>query len=1103
MTYEDVGIRARVANLSEFERGSKTIQNELNKIGMTSTQAANQTKAAAQTMQSQLGKMAGGIAASLVGIGFTRFIGDLAMTAARTETLGIVLQSVGKVAGYTTTELQMQEDAVKKLGITTQAARTGLTQMMQAQMDVNQATKLARVAQDAAVIANMNSSDTMSLLLHGIVTLQPEVLRTAGIIVNLEQAYAKWAKAQGVTAESLTGTQKQTIALNEVLKAGERIVYTYEAAMSTAGKQWTSLPRYIEEAKNALGEAFLPAMLQGIQTFTAFLKVIAELPPGMKQIVSWSMVGAGALLLLAGPAQTLISILATLRVAQAASGVAEATTAAARAASIPPILAETAAIEAQNVALGGNATAQAAAAAAAGTRAATSGIAAVGLGAATATTAMGGLVSILGVLGVTAVAVAGSAGLGLYLKSLTETKDKAELTKLSTGELISKLRELQAEAGKIPTINFGISGILGMLRPAADTFGSITKNQEEQAKLQAQLLKSSQFIADAFGEQASGAQAVLKPTVDVGKALENVVKLQTEYSAQAREAYPQAVAGFQKAIEALPEMAPELTAAFSDLLARGPEALSKSAMKALTDAEQEAVEAELPKIISELENVVAAGVGAGSQEAARRLELLRGPLARAFDITPRINLEGMISGELQRQQAAQSAEVKTLEGNLKSLDRQIDENSLSQLYLSQSMATANRRLEDQQAIVRRLESDLQEAEKRLQTWANAPLIGMKAMEDELFNLGMAAASVRLQMLGIQSAFAPQIAATTKQTLLLRLAMLEAGDEAEQMATKGSSAMFNMLAAQKRELETGIPVFLQFYQQVAEGQQAVSGTAVQETKQQKALKEAERQLQILEIRQQLALIDLQMQSDILSAEQERVNLTKQLRFDPQLRQLKDMAETTKEVTFEEAVAGIQAAQRDIGLLTTELASANRILAERQTVVDALKVIQEGLAASATDLKIKQAEYNLELANTKANYDAIIASLQAALAMLQEPIELAINIPESLEEEIARRFPEALAPETPAEEAARRFANYTYPGMQEGGAVTGGGAAIVGERGPELAMLPTGTRVLPHSAMPASVSKSYSDVWNITQARDTVDVMNEVRKWNAFRRILGGR
>jgi hypothetical protein len=108
--------------------------------------------------------------------------------------------------------------------------------------------------------------------MHGITTLQPEILRTVGVTVEFESAYRKFATAAGRTVESLSSQEKQQIALNLVLERGKDIAGSYEAAMGTVGKLMTSLPRFIEEIKLKFGELFTPALGIIIEGFVDKLK---------------------------------------------------------------------------------------------------------------------------------------------------------------------------------------------------------------------------------------------------------------------------------------------------------------------------------------------------------------------------------------------------------------------------------------------------------------------------------------------------------------------------------------------------------------------------------------------------------------------------------------------------------------------------------------------------------------------------------------------------------------------------------------------------------------------------------------------------------------
>jgi len=201
-------------------------------------------------------------------------IKEMTLLAARVEVLDVVVKQVGRTAGYSARQIDQVVEGVKAMGITTQAARIATTRMIWAQLDMAKATKLARVAQDAAVIANINSSFTLQQLIYGIVTYNPRILRTYGIMINMEQAIGKFAKQLGISTEEVTVAQKQQVALNEVLEFGSRITGAYETSMTKAGKQWVSMPRYIEEMQRVIGEHFLPVMTLLVKKMTQFYETV-------------------------------------------------------------------------------------------------------------------------------------------------------------------------------------------------------------------------------------------------------------------------------------------------------------------------------------------------------------------------------------------------------------------------------------------------------------------------------------------------------------------------------------------------------------------------------------------------------------------------------------------------------------------------------------------------------------------------------------------------------------------------------------------------------------------------------------------------------------
>jgi len=222
----------------------------------------------------------GAAAANVLSGAFERVVGwmkaqitEAAQLAARNETLAVVNAQLARANGYTEGSIERLVGRVKELGITTQASRDIVNKMIASQLDLSKATELARMAQDAAVVAGQDSSQALQGIIAGITTQQTQVLRTYGINIQFERAFAEARRRLG---RDLTELERRNAALNAVLGEGPKIAGAYEASLGTVGKQIGSLNRYFEEARAAIGAEFLPQMRRMIEGLTELAKWVGH-----------------------------------------------------------------------------------------------------------------------------------------------------------------------------------------------------------------------------------------------------------------------------------------------------------------------------------------------------------------------------------------------------------------------------------------------------------------------------------------------------------------------------------------------------------------------------------------------------------------------------------------------------------------------------------------------------------------------------------------------------------------------------------------------------------------------------------------------------------
>lgn len=190
----------------------------------------------------------------------------------RYQELGISLSVVGRNVGIQRQELDKTATSLQRLGISMIESRQTVLKLASANIELSKAEQLADLARNAAIVGQINTSEALGRIVHGIRSAELEVLKTIGITVSFEQSYKDLAAQLGVTTKELTQSQKQHARLNVVLAEAPALAGLYTAAMGNAGKQFRSTDRLVENLKVRIGGLFDLTARAAISAYTDLLK---------------------------------------------------------------------------------------------------------------------------------------------------------------------------------------------------------------------------------------------------------------------------------------------------------------------------------------------------------------------------------------------------------------------------------------------------------------------------------------------------------------------------------------------------------------------------------------------------------------------------------------------------------------------------------------------------------------------------------------------------------------------------------------------------------------------------------------------------------------
>ena len=190
------------------------------------------------------------------------------------------MKAIGRSTGLGYEAINKASNGIRKMGIELAASQQIAIEFAQNNLEIAKAADVARVAQDLAVIGQKNSTDTTQLLTRAIITGRTELLKSAGVQKSAGQMYEEFAAKAGKSAQSLTAVEKQTAVLNGVLKEGEKVFGTYEAAMLAPGKVMRSFKRITNDITVELGKSvvvgFGPVIKSAYDMVKAFAGAMRE-----------------------------------------------------------------------------------------------------------------------------------------------------------------------------------------------------------------------------------------------------------------------------------------------------------------------------------------------------------------------------------------------------------------------------------------------------------------------------------------------------------------------------------------------------------------------------------------------------------------------------------------------------------------------------------------------------------------------------------------------------------------------------------------------------------------------------------------------------------
>ncbi len=267
----------------EVDKANQSIKSVNANLNSIETAATKSARAAATGIDGMTASMVkGATAGNLLADAIRKAIDtvkewtiDAAKQAAQEDRATVVTRALAKAHGDGAAAAQKAVEAIREVGYTTATATTSVQKLIIADIGLDKAKGLAKIAKDAAAVSTdgIDAAEAFEKIMLAIETGQSRGLRTLSLFPDLARAEQVARLQAELHGKTLDENEVKQIRYNAIVEAAKKIQDANAAASGTAAGQMKAMGREIEELKDDIGKTFqtelkaVVGLLRGMVSF--------------------------------------------------------------------------------------------------------------------------------------------------------------------------------------------------------------------------------------------------------------------------------------------------------------------------------------------------------------------------------------------------------------------------------------------------------------------------------------------------------------------------------------------------------------------------------------------------------------------------------------------------------------------------------------------------------------------------------------------------------------------------------------------------------------------------------------------------------------------